>query len=201
MFLKPFSFALPRFSKSILSAVIPGKYSLPTYCSLTNTSLLQRSQHTAPQDVLEDTTEAEKLASRALIDKVNNHIATGPGRLFAIIQINAKQYKIVENDLLLIERNWSPEVGDRLTFEKVLLVGGSSFTLVGKPILPRNLVTVTGTIIHKDLTHTKLRYFTIKKKRVHKLNFVREELTYIRINTVQVHPEINDPNKTEYLRA
>lgn len=203
MFLKPFGFTLPRsiHPKSILQAVIPGKYSFPTSYLLANTSLLLRNQHTATQDVLEDSTEADKLASKAIIDKVNNHIASDPGRLFAIIKLNAKQYKIAENDLLLIERNWAPEVGDKLTFEKVLLVGGSSFTLIGRPILPRNLVTVTGTIIHKDLTHTKLRYYFVRKKRTHRLNFVREELTYVRINTVQVHPEINDPNTTEYLRA
>lgn len=200
MFLKLCNFTVPRSSQGILPAVVTGKYSFPTH-SLTKTSLFLRSQHTLPQDVLEDTTEADKLASRALIEKVNHHIATGPGRLFAVIQINAKQYKIVENDLILIERHWPPDVGDELTFEKVLLVGGSSFTLIGKPILPRNLVTVTGTIINKDLTHTKLRYFHVRKKRVHNLNFIREELTYLRIKKVQVHPELNDPNKTEFLRA
>ncbi|XKL68469.1 hypothetical protein PGB90_003960 [Kerria lacca] len=142
----------------------------------------------------------EERRSRAIIEKVNQCMTDNVGRLFAVIHILGKQYRVVAQDIILIERNWPPNVNDKLIFEKVLLVGGSSFTLIGKPVLPKNIVEVFGTIVHKDLTHTKIRYFNIPKERVHNLNFVREELTYIRINDIKVYPKLNVLENVEYLR-
>lgn len=143
-------------------------------------------------DVIEDTIEEDKINSKHLIEKVNDHIVSGSqGRLFAVIQILGKQYKITQEDLLLIEHNWAPTVYDQIRLEKVLLVGGANFTLIGRPVLPRNVVNITATIIQKDLTHTKFRYYYIAKRRTRNLNFIREQLTYLRINKIEVYPNLN----------
>ncbi len=157
-----------------------------------------RKISSSSQELMNDSKEADQLANRSVIDKVNRRIELGPGRLFAVIQILGKQYRVTDQDIVVIERNWPPKQNDKLSFEKVLLVGSSSFTLIGKPILPKNLVKVSGTIVHKDLTHTKMRYFYIPKERVHNLNFVREELTYIRINKVELYPKVNILEDVEY---
>lgn len=154
------------------------------------------------QEIIEDTYEKDKIQSRAIIEKVNNHIASGnAGRLFAVIHAQGKQYRVATEDILIIARNWPPQQFDNIIFEKVMLVGGASFTLIGKPILPINLVRVRGTVVHKDLTHTKIRYHHIPKERVHNLNFVREDLTWIRITDIELYPKINSSEDTHYLRT
>lgn len=154
------------------------------------------------QEIIEDNYEENKVKSRAIIEKVNIHIASGDtGRLFAIIHAQGKQYRVARDDILIIPRNWPPTQFDKLTFEKVLLVGGPSFSLIGKPILPNNLVKVRGAVVNKDLTHTKIRFRYITGHRIHKLNFVREDLTYVRITDIELYPKLNVSEDTQYLRA
>lgn len=154
------------------------------------------------QEVIEDDIEEERTKSKEIIKKVNDHIAEGShGRLFAVIYILGKQYKVTTEDLLVLERNWAPKVRDNIRFEKVMLVGSANFTLIGSPVLPRNIVNVTGTIVNKDLTYTKFRYYRIAKERVKNLNFVQEELTFLRINKIEVYPQVNELTHTEYLRS
>ncbi|XP_065200814.1 large ribosomal subunit protein bL21m [Planococcus citri] len=154
------------------------------------------------QEVIEDNIEEERVKSKEIIKKVNDHIQDGSfGRLFAVIYILGKQYKVTAEDILIIEKNWAPKMKDSLRFEKVLLVGGANFTLIGRPILPRNIVNVTASILNKDLTHTKFRFYRIHKERVHNLNFVREELTYLRINNIEVYPQLNELSYSEYTRS
>jgi len=154
------------------------------------------------QEIIEDRTEENRQMSRAIIEKVNKHIASGnAGRLFAVVYVHGMQYRVVQNDILVLERWWPPTVGDKIIFEKVLLVGGSSFSLIGKPVLPNNLVRVHATVMNKDLTHTKIRFRHIPKERVHKLNFVREETTYLRINEIELHPKLNVTEPAVYTRS
>jgi large subunit ribosomal protein L21 len=153
------------------------------------------------QEIIENTIEEDREKSLAIIQKVNEHIASGnAGRLFAVIYVRGKQFRVATNDVLVLERWWPPTVGDQIIFEKVLLVGGSSFSLIGKPVLPNNLVKVHATVINKDLTHTKIRFRHIPKERVHKMNFVREETTYLRINDIELHPKLNISEPAVYTR-
>ncbi|KAK7476278.1 hypothetical protein BaRGS_00032471 [Batillaria attramentaria] len=46
-------------------------------------------------------------------------------------------------------------VGDRLRLEKVLLVGGRDFTLIGQPMISRDHVKVEATVIEKTLSHNR----------------------------------------------
>lgn len=43
------------------------------------------------------------------------------GRLFAVIQVAGKQYKITTDDIIVVEGFFVPEVGDRIRLEKVRL--------------------------------------------------------------------------------
>lgn len=55
-------------------------------------------------------------------------------------------------------------------FKQVLLVGGRDFTLVGRPILPQDLVSVNATVIEKDLSHTKTIFFKRRRKQYMRMN-------------------------------
>jgi ribosomal protein L21 len=41
------------------------------------------------------------------------------GRLFAVVHICGKQFKVTTEDLVIIEGHWAPQIGDQLKLEKV----------------------------------------------------------------------------------
>ncbi|CAB0016914.1 unnamed protein product [Nesidiocoris tenuis] len=105
------------------------------------------------------------------IQKVNDLVAQGnEGRLFAVIHVAGKQFKVTAEDLILIEGYWPPSNGDEINMEKVMLVGGVDFTLVGRPLLPPGLVRVKATVIEKSLSHTKPVFYKKPRKQYRRLN-------------------------------
>lgn len=104
-------------------------------------------------------------------NEINNQIAMDrTGRMFAVVQVCGKQFKVTENDIIIIEGFWPPNIGDRLKLEKVLLVGNTDFTLVGRPILNRELISVDATVIEKTLSHTKTRFRFRQRKQYRRIN-------------------------------
>ena len=61
-------------------------------------------------------------------------------QLFAVVDIQNTQYKLVAGDILLIPRLKGYEVNDQIQFESVSLVGTPEYTLIGRPIIPNTRV-------------------------------------------------------------
>lgn len=78
--------------------------------------------------------------------------------MYAIVEVSGKQYKVQKDRKLYIPRQQA-EVGDTLTFDRVLLVSGDDVQ-VGQP-------TVAGaTVTAKVLDHVKAdKVIVFKKKR------------------------------------
>lgn len=58
----------------------------------------------------------------AVVQKVNGLIQSGEyGRLFAVVQFAGRQWKVTNEDLILIENHIDAECGDRIRLEKVCL--------------------------------------------------------------------------------
>ncbi|KAL5293446.1 MRPL21 family protein [Megaselia abdita] len=126
-----------------------------------------------------------------IISKVNNVISEKEeGRLFAVIHLCGKQFKVTSGDIILVEGYWPPTIGDEVRLEKVLLVGGNDFTLIGRPIVDKNLVNVQATIIEKTLTHTKTHFKKKRRKQYMRINFQRSPNTMIRINSIDISGQI-----------
>jgi large subunit ribosomal protein L21 len=86
------------------------------------------------------------------VKKINEAVKNDEtGRLFAIIHLCGKQFKVTPGDIILVEGYWEPSNGDQLRLEKVLLCGSQDFTLIGRPILQKGLVDVQATVIEKSL--------------------------------------------------
>lgn len=115
-----------------------------------------------------------------------NEAVTENNRLFAVVHVCGKQFKVTDNDLVLIDGYWPPNVGDRIKLQKVLLVGGRDFTLIGRPVLDPDTINVTATVVDKDLSHTRTHFERIKRKQYMRINFVRKEITMLRINAVNI---------------
>lgn len=44
------------------------------------------------------------------------------GRLFAVVHVAGKQFKVTDGDVIVIEGYWPPNVGDKISLDKVLTV-------------------------------------------------------------------------------
>lgn len=54
------------------------------------------------------------------IDKVNDQLKNDrAGRLFAVVHLCGKQFKITEGDIILVEGYWAPTIGDQIRLDKV----------------------------------------------------------------------------------
>lgn len=106
-----------------------------------------------------------------VIAEINNQIATEKaGRLFAVVHLCGKQFKVTTNDIIVVQGYWPPNPGDKLLLEKVLLVGGTDFSLVGKPILSKELVSVDATVIEKTFSTTKTHFRFKPRKQYRRIN-------------------------------
>ncbi|XP_053955959.1 39S ribosomal protein L21, mitochondrial [Anastrepha ludens] len=137
--------------------------------------------------------EVEQKECQDVFNKVNSQLgAEKEGRLFAIVHLCGKQFKITAGDIILVEGYWPPTIGDQIRLEKVLLAGAKDFTLIGRPLLPQGLVNVNATIIEKTLTHTKTHFKKKRRKQYMRINFQRSPNTMIRINSIEIEKNVNE---------
>lgn len=126
-----------------------------------------------------------------VVGKVNELIAQGQyGRLFAVVHFAGHQWKVTSEDLILIEHELDVACGERIRLEKVLLVGADGFTLLGRPLLGKDLVRVEATVIEKTESWPKINMKFRKRKNFKKKKIIVSPQTVLRINTVEVAPRL-----------
>ena len=54
--------------------------------------------------------------------------------MFAVIKTGGKQYKVAENDEIIVEK-LDAETGSQVTFDKVLVVGADGKSTIGAPLV------------------------------------------------------------------
>lgn len=139
---------------------------------------------------VEKTTQLKEC--KQVCDNVNRLVTERTeGRLFAVVHLCGKQFKVTAGDIILVEGYWAPDTGDKLRLDKVLIAGGADFTLVGTPLLQKGLVDVQATVIEKTLTHTKTHFRKKRRKQYMRINFHRSPNTMLRINSVEVVGKID----------
>lgn len=126
-----------------------------------------------------------------VVKRVNELIATGQyGRLFAVVHFASHQWKVTAEDLILIENELDIKCGERIRLEKVLLVGADNFTLLGKPLLRKELVQVEATVIEKTESWPKINMKFRKRKNFRKKKIIVNPQTILRINTIEIAPRL-----------
>ncbi|WAR07738.1 RM21-like protein, partial [Mya arenaria] len=144
-----------------------GLHTLPSKLIPAHSCMLQQKR-----DIVENIREADKQADI--------------GRLFAVVHIDGKQRKITTEDLVLINGFFPPQIGDKIRLEKVMMVGGKDFTLIGKPLLKRDMVNIEATVIEKTLSHVRVHFTMLKRFR--RLKLLQHPQTVIVINKIEVEP-------------
>ncbi|KAG9336348.1 hypothetical protein JZ751_002695 [Albula glossodonta] len=134
----------------------------------------------------------ERRQHQEVVQKVNNCIAAQQyGRLFAVVHFASRQWKVTNEDLILIENHIDAECGDRIILEKVLLAGGEDFTLIGRPLLSRNLVKVEATVIEKTESRPKVHMRFWKRHRYQRKRIIVQPQTVLRINKIEIAPNLS----------
>ncbi|XP_040495510.1 39S ribosomal protein L21, mitochondrial isoform X1 [Ursus maritimus] len=143
-----------------------------------------------PETVLPDPAE-ETRHHAELVGKVNELIATGQyGRLFAVVHFASHQWKVTSEDLILIDNELDVACGERIRLEKVLLVGADNFTLLGKPLLGKDLVRVEATVIEKTESWPKINMKFKKRKNFKRKKVIVNPQTVLRVNTIEIAPRL-----------
>ena len=100
--------------------------------------------------------------------------------MYAIIETGGKQYKVQVGDLVKVEK-LDVNVGDKVTFDKVLAVCDGDITL-GNPIVSGKTVTATCTKQDKDKKVIVYKYK--RKSGYHKKNGHRQLFTEVKIDSI-----------------
>lgn len=101
--------------------------------------------------------------------------------MYAVIKTGGKQYRVVQNDILTIER-LAGEAGSTIEFDEVLMVGEGESVKVGAPLVAGAKVTaelVEQTRGPKVIAFKKRRRKNSRRKRGH-----RQDQSLIRITAI-----------------
>lgn len=112
------------------------------------------------------------------------------GRLFAVVHFAGHQWKVTDEDLIMIENHIEAECGEQIRMEKVLLVGAEEFTLIGRPLLSKELVRVEATVIEKTESWPKVHMKFRKRHRYQRKRIIIQPQTVLRINTIKLAPRL-----------
>ncbi|MEI8254496.1 MAG: 50S ribosomal protein L21 [Deltaproteobacteria bacterium] len=101
--------------------------------------------------------------------------------MYAVIQTGGKQYRVEPGDHLRVEK-LPGDKGAKLTFDKVLLVGGDT-TRVGKPFLAG--VTVKAEIVVQDRAKKIIVFKFRKRKNYRRKQGHRQPFTELHITGIE----------------
>ncbi|XP_075947940.1 large ribosomal subunit protein bL21m [Anarhichas minor] len=135
--------------------------------------------------------EEERNRHAAVVSTVNQRIDRRDfGRLFAVVHFAGRQWKVTDEDLILIENHIEAECGERIRMEKVLLCGAEDFTLMGRPLLGKDLVRVEATVIEKTESWPKVHMTFWKRHRFQRKRIIIQPQTVLRINSIELAPRL-----------
>jgi large subunit ribosomal protein L21 len=81
--------------------------------------------------------------------------------MYAVIETGGKQYRVNQGDVIKVEK-LTADVGEKVDFDKVLLVGEGADVKVGSPTVDG--ASVSGTVVEQD-RHRKIIVFKMKRRK------------------------------------
>jgi large subunit ribosomal protein L21 len=100
--------------------------------------------------------------------------------MYAVIRTGGKQYRVAEGDVLRIERI-AGNVGADVTFQDVLMLGGSEKPQVGRPTVSG--AKVTGKIVAQD-KHKRVMHFRKEKEGWTRRRGHRQPYTEVKVTSI-----------------
>jgi len=100
--------------------------------------------------------------------------------MYAVIRTGGKQYRIAEGDVLRVEK-LAGEVGSDITFDEVLLIGGTEAPKIGQPQV--NGAKVIAKIVAQD-RHRRVIHFRKEKEGWARRRGHRQPYTEVKITSI-----------------
>jgi len=98
--------------------------------------------------------------------------------MFAVIRTGGKQYRVMPNDVLKIEK-LPGDAGETITFTDVLAVGSDAGTTIGAPLVAG--ATVTATVIAQDRLDKIIIFKKRRRQNSRRKNGHRQHVTVLRV--------------------
>lgn len=102
--------------------------------------------------------------------------------MYAIVETGGKQYKIREGEILRVEK-LEGDVGDAVTFDKVLMVGRDEDVRIGTPVVDGALVR--GQIVTQGKARKIIVFKYRRRKRYRLKRGHRQAVTAVRIDAIE----------------
>ena len=103
--------------------------------------------------------------------------------MFAVIETGGKQYKVVEGDLIQVEK-LPVDDGGKVLFDKVLLVSREGDIKVGAPFVESAKIVATKV---KDVKARKITVFKYKRRKNYKRKTGhRQQLSLVKIEKFEI---------------
>ena len=103
---------------------------------------------------------------------------------FAVINTGGKQYKVSKGDTLKIEKiKGDFKVGDKITFDKVMLVDNGKDATIGTPYIDKAMVLATLEEVGRNKTVEVIKYK--QKSRYFKKNCHRQPWFKVKISAIK----------------
>lgn len=102
--------------------------------------------------------------------------------MYAIIRTGGKQYTVSKGDVIKVER-LAGDVGSKIEFKDILMVGGDGEQKIGQPTLTN--AKVTGEVLEQDKAKKVIAFKMKRRKGFHKKIGHRQEFTSIRIQDIK----------------
>lgn len=103
--------------------------------------------------------------------------------MYAVFQTGGKQYRVIKNQIVYIER-LSVDIGDQVKFDQILIIKDNNFLQIGDPFI-KNKVVIAKIIAHglcKKIEIVKFR----RRKHFRKCQGHRQHFTKIKIISIDV---------------
>ena len=114
--------------------------------------------------------------------------------MYAIIETGGKQYRVVDGDVLRIEKI-NAEVGDTIYFENVLMMGEGSDVKVGTPYIDGQKVAAE--VVEHGRADKVVIFKYLPKKDSRTKQGHRQPYTEVKINLDQKSAKVKEASKTE----
>ncbi len=101
--------------------------------------------------------------------------------MYAVLNSGGKQYKVQKGEVLKVEKI-SGDVGNSVTFDKVLMFSDGENVSIGQPILDG--VSVEGHIVEQGKAKKIIVFKYKRRKRFRRKNGHRQEFTAVQIDSI-----------------
>ncbi len=102
--------------------------------------------------------------------------------MYAIVDSGGKQYRVKEGDILKVEK-LAGEVGDNVSFDKILMFSDDENVNIGTPLLED--VTVNGHIVEQGKAKKIIVFKYKRRKRYRRKQGHRQQFTAVKIDSIK----------------